>query len=79
MCMHDARQCLEFLIQLGDHPHEKQICPSNSTSNMLGPSGKIVLVLEQIPRSERGSIKSNIFLCMLPFNQNMEAVKSLAR
>jgi len=57
----------EFLIHLGNHPHEKQIYSSNPTSNVLVPRGNTVLVLQQIPRSDRGSIKSNIFLHILPF------------
>lgn len=57
----------EFLIQLGSYRHEKQICPSSSASNVLVSPGKIVLGLQQIPRSERDLTKANIFLVLSPF------------
>lgn len=45
MCLQDDQETSEeFLSQLGDHPHEKQTCPSNSTSNtsnVLALLGKI--------------------------------------
>lgn len=39
----------DFLIQLGKHPHEKQICRNNFLSDALVSPGKIVLILHKFP------------------------------
>lgn len=50
MCLQDDQETSEeFLSQLGDHPQEKQTCPSNSTSNtsnVLAPRANFLEDLE---------------------------------